>query len=107
MLPWLWASVRADPHNEESWEGAWYTASHVMKDETLALRILDEGIARNPKSARLYLTKGGFLYKMGKGDLVAAEQCFRKALALAPPDSQICEFATRYLDNLAKRKGKE
>jgi len=106
MLPWLWASVKADPHNEEVWESAWYTAAHVMKDEALAVRILEEGLARNPKSARLHLTKGEFLYKRGKGDLSAAERCFRQAIVLAPADSQICEFANRYLKDLEKHRGK-
>jgi len=107
MLPWLWASVKSDPHNEEAWEAAWYTAAHVMKDDPLAGRILDEGLARNPQSARLYLTKGQFLYKRGTGDLVGAERCFRQAVALAPADSQIREFATNYLADLAKRRRKD
>lgn len=108
LIPWLWASVKADPHNEEAWDEAWYTAAHMMKNEAVAAEILEEGLKANPNSARLHLTKGQFLYDRGRtkdaAKLDGARACFEKALALAPKDSQIREFAARYLADMDKKK---
>lgn len=102
LMPWFWASVRADPHNIEAWETTMYVASHVMKDRELALRVIGEAKAKNPDSARIALTEGQFLYDRGAGDVPAARRCFERAVQLAPKDSQTYEFARRYLDDIEK-----
>ena len=82
MLPWLWASVKADPHNIDAWTTAWYTANSMMKDKALARRILDEAKAKNPDSLEIALTEARFVYDGGKGDAAAAERLLETARSL-------------------------
>jgi len=58
MMPWLWAAVKSDPHNEEAWSTAWYAASHLMKDKHLALKIAEEGWRLNPSSMEIACAVG-------------------------------------------------
>lgn len=85
LMPWLWASVKANPHNIDAWTTAWYTANNMLKDRALAARVLAEARARNPESLELLLTEARHLYNRGKGDHFAAERVFSevrdKALA--------------------------
>ncbi len=83
IIPWLWASVTADPHNIESWTTAAYVAGDLMKDGALALRILKEGEERNPKSVRLRFYEGRARYDRGNGDVKAALSAFETARDLA------------------------
>ena len=82
LMPWLWAAVKADPHNAEAWSVAWYAAAHIMKDKAMAVRILEEAKAKNPESIEIAFTEGRALYDNGHGDLVAAKAAFARAVAL-------------------------
>ena len=55
MMPWFWATVRADPHNVDAWTTAAYAAEKMMKDRALALRVIGEAKARNPDNLELAL----------------------------------------------------
>ena len=115
MMPWLWASVKADPHNIDAWTTAWYTANNMLKDRALAARVLAEARARNPESLELLLTEARHLYDRGRGDLVAAERVFAevrdKAFArcggdlekLSENDRRDCRFALDVLRSLGNR----
>ena len=74
MMPWLWASVKADPHNVDAWTTAWYVANTMMKDRELARRILSEARAANPQSLDVVCAEARFAYDEGKGDAAAAER---------------------------------
>jgi len=117
MLPWLWASVRSDPHNIDAWTTAAYVSGDMMKDPALALRILAEGKSRNPGNAKLSYYEGRALYARGKGDVGAAAAAFAEArdLALAraggraellsEDDRCTYEFATNYLGVIERQGG--
>lgn len=83
LIPWLWASVTADPHNIDAWTTAAYVAGEMMKDRELALRIISEGESRNPGSARLRYYRGRVLYEHGKGDVALAKSTFAAARDMA------------------------
>lgn len=119
LLPWFWASVKANPHNVEAWTETWYVAAHVMKDRVLARRVLDEAKRANPDAPEIALTEGQFLYDRGRGDVLAAEKAFRRAQALvlarAGGDAAKLDEADRvtyvstenYLKDIVKKKGNE
>ena len=79
MMPWFWASVKADPHNIDAWTAAWYTADAMLGDKALARRILDEAKAKNPESLEIAWTEARFVYQGGRGDVEAAERLFEAA----------------------------
>ena len=115
MLPWLWASVRADPHNIEAWTTAWYTANNLMRDQELALRILAEGRRCNPDDFELMFYEGRTFYRRGGGDVAAARAAFMaaeaKAMAkcggrteeLSEHERQVLEFTRNYLKEIARK----
>lgn len=82
-MPWLWAAVRANPHNVDAWTTAWYMANTVMQDRALAARIIEEAKLKNPDSLEIALTDGRFAYDKGKGDVPLAEKKFRAARDIA------------------------
>ena len=79
LMPWFWASVKADPHNIDAWTTAWYTANTMLKDRALARRILDEAKAKNPDSLEIAWTEARFVYQGGKGDVAAATRLLEEA----------------------------
>ena len=79
LLPWFWASVKADPHNIDAWTTVWYIADSQMKDAALARRILDEAKAKNPESLEIAWTEARFVYHGGKGDVAAATRLLEEA----------------------------
>ena len=83
MMPWFWIAVKADPHNVEAWSTAWYTASHVMKDEALALRIAVEGQRLNPESLEMACVLGRAYRAETTRDSEKSEEMFHKVLELA------------------------
>ena len=82
LMPWFWASVKANPHNVEAWTTALYMADRVIKNAKLATAILADAKAANPRSMDIALAEGRFLYRGGKGDLAAAETAFANARRL-------------------------
>lgn len=114
MMPWFWASVKADPHNIDAWTTAWYVANNTMKDRELALRVVAEGLEKNPDDPDLLVCRGRTLYDNGRGEFAAAREAFAAAVASAgrmlqrggSSDERILEardFAQAYLDKMAKR----
>lgn len=83
LMPWFWASVRADPHNIEAWTTTWYVANNSMKDKKLALSVIDEGLRRNPDDPDLLLCRGRTFYDRGRGDVAAAHAAFLAAFESA------------------------
>ena len=107
LIPWLWASVKANPRNAEVWTSAMYVAEKMLKDDALVRRILDEAKAKNPGSAEIAFAEGKFLYKQGKGDVPAAKAAFERAKALLGDDDsesarQLRRMADGYLTHIGK-----
>ena len=82
MMPWFWASIKADPHNVEAWTTAWYAANAMLKDRALARRILDDAKVSNPDSLDIAWAEARFVYDGGKGDAAAAERLLQSARAM-------------------------
>ena len=80
MMPWFWAAVKADPHNEEAWSTAWYVASHMMKDKRLALKIAEEGWRLNPSSMEIACAVGRSCRDKETFDEERSERMFARAL---------------------------
>ena len=80
MMPWFWAAVKADPHNEEAWSTAWYVASHMMKDKPLALKIAEEGWRLNPASMEIARALGRSCRDKETFDAERSERMFGLAL---------------------------
>ena len=117
MLPWFWASVKADPHNIDAWTTAWYTANSMLKDKVLARRILDEAKAKNPDSLEIALTEARFVYDGGKGDVAAAERLLEEARSmgkrkcggrlseLSPHEAEVYCYILDYLFKICEGRG--
>lgn len=116
MMPWLWASVKADPHNIDAWSAAWYAANNIVKDKALALRVVAEGLKANPGDPELLVCRGRTLYDHGRGDLAAAREAFTAAIRSAEglllrggaADERISrarDFAKVYLEDGEKKGG--
>ena len=115
MMPWFWASVKADPHNIEAWTTTWYIANNMMKDKKLALSVVDEGLRRNPDDPDLLLCRGRTFYDRGRGDVAAAHAAFLAAFESADRilkrDGDKAEerimwarkFSKAYLDEIVKK----
>lgn len=116
LIPWLWASVTADPHNIDAWTTAAYVAGDMMKDRELALRIISEGEARNPGSARLRYYRGRVLYERGRGDVALAKSTFAAARDMAllkcggrlerlsEEERRAYEFSTNFIAGIERRE---
>ncbi len=73
-----------DPHFVEAYDtGAWDLHRHGLHEE--AISFVKEGIARNPRSARLQFMLALILYKLQRYDEALAPA--RAAYEMAPPDS--------------------
>ena len=115
-IPWLWASVHADPHNVDAWTTAWYIAHNTIRDEDLAWRIIEEGKLKNPESLEILYYEARHVYDSGRGDVAKGEALFRsieeKALArcggnesaLAENDAWMLKFARGFLAEIAKKR---
>ena len=118
LMPWFWASVKADPHNIDAWSTTWYIANNMMKDKDLALRVVTEGLEKNPDDPELLICRGRTIYDNGRGEFAAAREAFSAAVAAAgrmlqrggSPDERILkarDFAQAYLDDLEKKASME
>ena len=115
LMPWLWASVKASPHNIDAWTTAWHIANNSMNNKKLALNVIDEGLKHNPDDPELLLCRGRTFYDRGSGDVTAARAAFLVALESADRvlkrDGDKAEmrikwvrkFAQTYLDEIAKK----
>ena len=91
MMPWFWIAVKADPHNVEAWSTAWYTASHVMKDEALALRIAVEGQRLNPESLEMACVLGRAYRAETTRDSEKSEEMFHRVVEMAEGTQDLAE----------------
>ena len=118
MMPWFWASVKADPHNIEAWTTTWYIANNMMKDKELALRVVAEGLEKNPDDPELLICRGRTFYDHGRGEFAAAREAFSAAVesaakiishedAVSDRIVQARDFAQSYLDDLEKKASME
>lgn len=110
LIPWLWASVHADPHNVEAWTTALYIASSVMGDRDLGERIIEDGVKANPGSFVIERSRGQFYYNVGKGDFPRARAAFeagyRKAQAACDGDfSKLSEDDARVFAAIVSHLG--
>ena len=115
LMPWLWASVKASPHNIDAWTTAWHIANNSMNNKKLALSVVDEGLKHNPDDPELFLCRGRTFYDRGRGDATAARAAFLLALESAnrvlKRDGDKAEerikwvrkFAQTYLDKIDDR----
>lgn len=117
MMPWFWASVKADPHNVEAWTTAMYVADKMMKDRQLARRILEDAKASNPESLELSWAEARFVYDGGAGDSAAAERLLENARRqgkrmcggslsdLKPRDAETYCYILDYLSVIYAKRG--
>ena len=115
-IPWLWASVRADPHNVDAWTTAWFLARNSVKDADLAWRIIEEGKAKNPGSLEILFYEARHVYDSGMGDAARAEGLFRHIVetalarcggdesALSEDDAWMLKYSRSYLEDIAKKR---
>ncbi len=82
MMPWFWAAVKSDPHNEEAWSTAWYVASRIMNDKPLALKIAEEGWRLNPSSMEIACVVGRSCRDKETFDVERSERMFGLALEM-------------------------
>jgi tetratricopeptide (TPR) repeat protein len=81
VLPWIWAAVRADPHNLRAYEIGGYWLGKRLGRTREALALLDEGLARNPGAWSLQVVRGNlFLGQPSAAD--AARAAYGEAWAL-------------------------
>ncbi len=111
MMPWFWAAVRSDPHNVEAWSTAWYVASHMMKDDRLALRIAEEGWRLNIASMEMACVVGRACRAKGTLDARRSEEMFMTAFEMGLRKEEMAEKerfaffeAIAYLTDYAKRR---
>ena len=111
MMPWFWVAIKSDPHNIEAWSTAWYAASHLMKDEELALRIATEGQRLNPESLELACVLGRAYRAEATRDQAKSEAMFNTVLGLAKGKKKLEEgdelplcSALGYLADSAKHR---
>jgi len=78
ILPWLYYSIRLNPHNIMAYSvgGFWLAVKLKKPDEAIVL--LKEGITNNPESWEIYETLG-HVYYFNKKDYKNAEICLEKA----------------------------
>ena len=117
LVPLVWASVKADPHNLEGWGIGWFVLAKEMKRTDLAWNLLEEGLKENPGSPSILMLMGSTAYANGKGDQEKAEGYFRRAWQegmakcggdperLDQEDEQGLLYAINYLSVFCDRRG--
>ena len=117
LFPWLWASVKADPHNVDAWTTAHYIADSIVKDRALAARVLEEAKARNPDSLEIAWYEARFAYDGGKGDVARAEKllesarelglrkCGGRLSKLARHDAEVYCYVLNYMAKILSDRG--
>ena len=111
LMPWFWMAIKSDPHNVEAWSAAWYAASHMMKDDALALHIATEGWRLNPASMDMACVLGRSYRAEGTRDLEKSEEMFHMVVKmaegkqdLAENDNQAFFYAVGFLADSAKHR---
>lgn len=112
LLPWLWAACRVSPQNVQAYESSAFVLDSMAKRPHEAVRLLEEGISKNPASASLEFSLGELLLRSLR-DPVRAERAFAAAREKCRPadgpegekDKLLKVRALFYLGYLAKQRG--
>ena len=112
LMPWLWAACRISPQNVEAFETSAYVLARMTQRPDEALRLLEEGVRRNPDSASLEFSRGEMLLH-SLHDPLAAEAAFeaagKKCRPAEGPKGDDARFLKGrilfYLGYLANRRG--
>jgi len=109
LIPWLWAAVRANPHDTDAWTTAWYVAARQMKNDGLALKIAQEAVRLNPEALDTACILGRSYRAEKTRDPVLSRRAFQKARALglkkrplAPQDAYSFLEALDYLGTMCE-----
>ena len=82
MMPWLWVSLRMDPHNIDTHLVTAFWLANKGGEPDMALELLQEAQASNPRAYAIQIAKGRIYLK--QQNRVAAERAFGAALAFWP-----------------------
>jgi len=114
LLPWLWAATRLSPKNRRAYENGAYVLAYMLEKPDEAVRLLEEGIRKNPESPELILSLGEMLLNR-LHDAVRAEPFFvlaRQKCMSVPKDKtragELVQVRLRslfYLGYIAKQRG--
>lgn len=66
MMPWLWLSLRADPHNVDAHVTVAFWLSRAMGRHDLAHEVLRVATINNPTNAVLYAERGRIFVRQGR-----------------------------------------
>lgn len=112
LLPWLWAACRASPQNIQAYESAAYVLGRLVKLPEEAVRLLEEGVRKNPESAALEFSRGEVLLhqlrEFGRAEIAFAAASRKCRLAEGPDGEKERLLKLRslfYLGYLAKQRG--
>ena len=78
IMPWLWLSIKMDPHNVETYLVTSFWLANASKKPKLALEVLTEGQLNNPYNYQIQMEKGRIYLK--QGNLDQAKHTFDTAL---------------------------
>jgi len=112
LLPWVWAACRVSPKNIQAYQAGSYVLARMVNRPEEGVRLLEEGVRKNPACAELDYSVGEMLLNRMR-DPAGAEPWFQSALAKvraasgrAGDEAQSLEVRTLfYLGYLAKRRG--
>ncbi|MEI7898912.1 MAG: hypothetical protein WCK89_01570 [bacterium] len=112
LLPWLWAACRTSSQNVQAFQTGSFVLSSMLEKPEEGVRLLEEGIRKNPACAELDFSLGELLLNT-LHDAKRAEPCFLSARQKSHPvdgpagaDGRILHVRTLfYLGYLAKQRG--
>ena len=118
IVPWIWAAIRADPHNIEAYEMGWYVIAKMQNRPEDGFLVLEEGIKNNPGSISLEVTRGQSLMSDMKDNAAseaafllarakALEKCGDNPAGLSEEDALLLQRALDYLIHFASEQGDE
>jgi len=89
LIPWLWAAVKANPHDTDAWTTVWYVAARQMKDADLALKIALEAVRTNPNALDAACVLGRSYRAEKTRDPIRSTAAFEKARALGKAKTRL------------------
>lgn len=114
VLPWFWAACRMSAKNTQAYESGAYVLASVLGKPEEGVRMLQEGIRKNPAKPELDFFLGELFFSK-LHDMKRAEACFvstrEKCLTAQRDDARAEELlllrlrAVFYLGYLAKQRG--
>lgn len=112
LLPWAWAACRASPQNVQAFQVGAFVLSSMVKKPEEGVRLLEEGVRKNPGCAELDFSLGE-IFLNSLHDAARAEPWFLSARSKCWPAAGPAGDAARvlkvktlfYLGYLAKQRG--